>query len=76
MLIGYEVVRIRVAPPMEINGNTSPWRESYPKSTKASDDWGRHGFSYGREQRERAEERYQDMICEEDVGGSIHGSEI
>jgi hypothetical protein len=71
MPLGYEVVRIRIAPPVEIEGRAYPWREYYPKSTKHSDDWGRHGFSYGRDQRERAEERYQDMVCEGDGVGTV-----
>jgi hypothetical protein len=37
----WEVIRIRVRPPTEINGVQYPERESYP----CSEDWGTHGFT-------------------------------
>ncbi len=63
MLLGYEVVRIRVAPPNTFpDGSSVPWREIYPSSSRDSTDWGLIAFSYPRNGLDRAMERFGDML--------------
>jgi hypothetical protein len=58
----WEVIRIRIKPPTEINGVQYPERENYPRS----EDWGAHGFTC--QTLERAWERFHSMASK---GGLI-----
>jgi hypothetical protein len=53
----YEVVKLRVRPAEERFGKYYPNRESYP----SSEEWGTHGFSYLKDELNRAKERCEEL---------------
>jgi hypothetical protein len=63
MRIGYEVIRIKIAPAETKFGKFYPERELYPSSSKNSSDWGDIAWSYGRTQREEAFEHYNGLVA-------------
>jgi hypothetical protein len=51
LLLGYEVIKIKVAAAQEVFGKPYPDRETYPSSRKDSPDWGTIAWSFGRNQK-------------------------
>lgn len=63
MLVGYEVVRIKIAPAERKFGKFYPQRELYASSSKNSSDWGDIAWSYGRNQRQETFEHYNGLVA-------------
>lgn len=59
---GYEVIRIKVKKEQQVFDTEKPEREAYPSDS----DFGRIAWSYGRNQRKQAFERYDVLVQSED----------
>src|ERR1700686_378050 len=65
LLLGYETVRIKVAPAQEKFGKLYPERELYPSSARESTDWGTIAWSFGRKQKKEALAMYNGLLKRE-----------
>lgn len=59
---GVEVVIVRKAKPQKLPGGVwAPWRESYP----STGEFGSRGWYYMRDERERAERKFAELVKKE-----------
>jgi hypothetical protein len=65
LLLGFEVIRIKVAPEQEMFGKLYPERELYPSSSKESNDWGTIAWSFGRNQKKEALAMFNGLLKKE-----------
>jgi len=65
LLYGYEVIRIKVAPPQEVFGKSYPERELYPSSRKDNPDWGTIAWSFGTKQKREAMSMFNGLVKKE-----------
>src|SRR5208282_4503374 len=65
LLLGYEVIRIRVKPAQEVFGRQYLERECYPSSARDSPDWGTIAWSFGRNQRREAMAMFNGLVGNE-----------
>jgi hypothetical protein len=63
--LGFEVIRIKVAPEQEKFGKLYPERELYPSSSKESNDWGTIAWSFGRNQKPEALAMFNGLVKKE-----------
>jgi hypothetical protein len=72
LLLGYEVVRIRVREPHIFpNGTQIPWAETYPQA----EIWGTYGFTYQARDLKGAETRFAKMAVKTFPSAQISDSE-
>src|SRR5271157_4904451 len=70
ILLGFEVIKIKVAPEQEKFGKLYPERELYPSSARESTDWGTIAWSFGRKQKKEALAMLNALI-KKSVDGSL-----
>lgn len=63
--VGFEVVVIKIAKPQKLpNGETAPWRETYP----GNEEFGRRGWYFMKSEKDGAQAKFEELVHEEIKG--------